>query len=46
MYVKRLVIIYVVEYYKEVVEGVCLYEYIVCCNMYIMVVYKCVCMCF
>ncbi|XP_061198141.1 uncharacterized protein LOC133206212 [Saccostrea echinata] len=33
---------YVTEYYKEVVERSCPQEHIVCCNMYIMVAYKCV----
>ncbi|XP_062615795.1 uncharacterized protein LOC134277482 [Saccostrea cucullata] len=33
---------YVTEYYKTVVEGRCPKEHIVCCNMYIMVAYKCV----
>ncbi|XP_052688737.1 uncharacterized protein LOC128167200 [Crassostrea angulata] len=38
----KLVTTYVAEYYKEVVEGACPQEHIVCCNMYIMVAYKCV----
>ncbi|XP_048763670.1 uncharacterized protein LOC125671801 [Ostrea edulis] len=38
----KTVVTYVTEYYKTVVEGRCPQEHIVCCNMYIMVAYKCV----